>query len=117
MVDVRVKTFEAEAGARLAFLRQDFGFDGPEFDGHGGGYPAMLSLRYHRVSALVEVCLVLSYGGEEYVATWLVVDREDRPGQRSEIGSNTARTGFQMRRALDRQAAALRQALAAHPLP
>jgi len=115
VVDIRVKTFEAEARARLGFLCGDFGFVGPEYEGHGGGYPVMLSLRYHRASALVEVCLVLYYGGEEYVATSLVVNREDGPRQRSQIGSNTARTGFQMRRALDRQAAALRQALAAHP--
>jgi hypothetical protein len=111
-VDVRVKTFAAEAAARLAFLCQDLGFVGPEVDDHGGGYPVVISLRFHRPSALVEVSLVLAYGGEEYVTTTLVVDHEGRAGQSSEVGSDTARTGFQMRRALDRHASALRRVLA-----
>ena len=108
-----MKTFEAEAGGQFGFLCRDFGFLGPEFDGHGGGYPVVLSVRYHRPMALVEVCLVLAYGGEEYVATSMAIDHEDGPLQRIEIGSNTARTGFQMRRALGRQAISVRQALTA----
>jgi hypothetical protein len=108
-----MKTFEAEARSRLGFLCADFGFLGPEFDNHGGGYPVVLSLRYHRASTLVEVCLVLAYGGEEYVATSLRTGQGDDPRQASEIGDNTARSAFQMRRALDHQAVALRQVLAA----
>jgi hypothetical protein len=111
-VDARMKTFEAEARNRLDLLCADSGFLGPQFDDHGGGYPVVLSLRYHRPSGMVEVCLVLAYGGEEYVATSLTTGEGDQR-QASEIGCDTARSGFQMRRALDRQAAALAQALAA----
>lgn len=110
VVDVRVKTFAAQAAARLIYLGREFGFVGPEIDDHGGSYPVMLSLRYHRPSTVVEVSLVLAYGGEEYVTTTLVVQQNGSP-QRSEIGTDTAHTGYQMRRALDRQAHALRQQL------
>jgi hypothetical protein len=34
-VDVRVKTFRAEATARMSFLVEDLGFVGPVFDDHG----------------------------------------------------------------------------------
>lgn len=53
----------------------------------------------------VDVTLVLAYGGEEYVETRIVC--AGRPPRDAEVAHNTARTGYQMRRALDLQAAAL----------
>ena len=52
--------------------------------------------------------LILSYGGEEYVTADLV---RPSPGRRTELPAGTAHTGFQMRRALDRHAEALRELL------
>jgi hypothetical protein len=110
-VDVRVKTFIVEAAKRLDFLHEH-GFTGPEADDSTGGvYPLLRRVRYQRDNVIIEASLVLSYMGEEYVATTLA--HKDRSGasQRTEIASNTAHTGYQMRRALDRQADALRELL------
>jgi hypothetical protein len=63
--------------------------------------------RYHRADFDMEGSLVLSYGGEEYVAA-TVISPGRGPVQRAEIVTGTAHTAFQMRRALDRQAAAVR---------
>ena len=52
---------------------------------------------------------MLSYMGEEYVATALVSEDDSGSIRRTEIGSSTAHTGYQMRRALDRQAEAVRR--------
>lgn len=74
-------------------------------------YPLLRRVRYNRSDLALEISLVLSYMGEEYVATSLVT--EDRPGsvRRTQIGSSTAHTGYQMRRALDHQAEAVRRVL------
>lgn len=76
-----------------------------------GVYPLLRRVRYNRSDLALEISLVLSYMGEEYVATSLVT--EDRPGsvRRTQIGSSTAHTGYQMRRALDHQAEAVRRVL------
>ena len=49
--------------------------------------------------------------GEEYVATTRVADAPGGAASRTEIGRNTAHTGYQMRRALKLQAAAVRAAM------
>jgi len=59
------------------------------------------------------VTLLLSYGGEEYLYTSLVVTDSEGHPNRSEIGSHTTHTGYQMRRALARHPDALRKALRA----
>lgn len=111
-MDVRVKTFAQEAADRLGFLRTEFGFNCPEtVPDKTGVYPLLRRVRFRRADLAVEISLVLSYMGEEYVAADLVT--EDEPGsvRRAELGRGTAHTGYQMRCALDLQARAVRRAL------
>jgi len=115
-MDVRVKTFASEAAFRLGFLRAEHGFTGPELDHDDiGVYPLMRRLRFKREDLVIEVTLVLSYMGEEYVATSLVFEGRSDSGRRTEIGHNTAHTGYQMRHALDVQVDAIRTALREQP--
>jgi hypothetical protein len=114
-VDVRVKTFASEAADRLGFLPAEFGFTGPvPVRGENGPYPLLLRVRFARPGLSVEISLVLSYMGEEYVAADLVAEDESGWGRRTEIGRGTAHTGYQMRHALARQAHAVRRALGGH---
>ena len=111
-MDVRRKTFVAEATSRLAFLCDEYGFIGPVVSGQQDDYPLVMWVSYHRADLDVEERLVLSYGGEEYVTVAVVHPGADRaPARRTEIGADTAHTGFQLRRALDRQAQAVRELL------
>ena len=108
-MDVRRKTFVAEATARLEFLLREHGFVRPQVT-QDGEFPLMLSVRYHRSDLDVDVSLVLSYMGEEYVtASTVDADAGSTCVNRTEVGLQTAHTGFQMRRALDHHAEALRQ--------
>ena len=108
-MDVRRKSFVAETTSRLAFLCDDHGFVGPEVT-EPDEYPLLIRVRYHRADFDVEESLVLSYGGEEYVAATVIYPGRG-PAQRTEIATGTAHTGFQMRRALNQQAAAVRNFL------
>jgi hypothetical protein len=110
-VDIRVKSFASEAAGRLDFLCAEYGFTGPEVvPDEAGAYPLLRRVRYQRTGLAIEISLVLSYMGEEYVATELVSEGgPDRSA--AQIGSGTAHTGYQMRRALDRQAEAVRSVL------
>jgi hypothetical protein len=111
-VDIRVKTFVQEVAMRLDFLRAEYGFTGPEVvPAENGVYPLLRRARYRRRGLAVEISLVLSYMGEEYVAAHLVSEDDSGSARRTEIGSCTAHTGYQMRRGLDTQAAAIREAL------
>ena len=101
----------AETTSRLKFLLCEHGFVGPEVT-QDGGYPLLIRVSYHRSDLDVEECLILSYGGEEYVTASLVhLSPASGPGHRSQVSTGTAHTGFQMRRALDRHAQALRELL------
>lgn len=104
-VDIRRKTFVAEATSRLGFLIQEYGFAGPEVT-QDGDYPLVTRVIYHRGDLDVSEALILSYGGEEYVTADL---EYTNPGRRTELSACAAHTGFQMRRALDRHALALRE--------
>jgi hypothetical protein len=110
-VDIRRQTFVAEATSRLEFLLLEHGFAGPEVT-QDGDYPLLIRVSYHRSDLDVEESLILSYGGEEHV-TASVVHPSPVSGSagRTEISTGTAHTGFQMRRALDRHAQALREFL------
>lgn len=111
-VDVRRNGFVAEATSRLAFLCGEHGFAGPEVSGQQDDYPLVMCVRYHRADLDVEERLILSYGGEEYVtATVVYPPGGQEPARRSDLGADTAHTGFQLRRALDRQAQAVREFL------
>jgi hypothetical protein len=114
-VDVRVKTFIREAAECFAFLRAEFGFAGLEVvPDEKDVYPLLRRVRFDRADLAIEVSLVLSYMGEEYVAADLVTVDQSGSSRRTEIGHRTAHTGYQMRRALDLQAEAVRKLLSAH---
>jgi len=73
--------------------------------------PLLLRVRYGRADLAFEISLVLSYMGEEYVATDVLSEDDSGSVCRTQIGSTTAHTGYQMRHALDRQAEAVRRVL------
>jgi hypothetical protein len=110
-VDIRRQTFVAEATNRLEFLLREHGFAGPEVT-QDGDYPLLIRVSYHRSDVDVEESLILSYGGEEHI-TASVVHPSSVSGSadRIELSTGTAHTGFQVRRALDRHAQALREFL------
>jgi hypothetical protein len=111
-MDIRMKTFVQETANRLDFLPDEYGFTGPEaVPDEAGVYPLLRRVRYERTDLAVEISLVLSYMGEEYVAAHLVSEDDSGSVRRTEIGSSTAHTGYQMRRALDQQADAVRRVL------
>jgi hypothetical protein len=110
-VDIRRKTFVAEATSRLGFLIQEHSFAGPEVT-QEGEYPLLIRVSYHRSDLDVEEILILSYGGEEYVTADVVHSSPaSRPAMRTELSVGAAHTGFQMRQTLDRHAQALREFL------
>lgn len=106
-MDVRVKTFADEATKQLDFVRRDHGFAGPEIS-YGELPGAIVRVGYHRAGTAIEASLVFWYMGEEYVATTQIVDAADGIERRTEIGHDTAHTGYQMRRALKLHADAVR---------
>jgi hypothetical protein len=106
VVDVRLKTFAAEAADRCAFLVSEHGFTGPEIKRTERGIPEV-SVRYTRDDAVVETSLVLHYMGEEYVTTRLEHDDDAGRRHRRSVGTDTAHKGDQVRKALDGQAKAL----------
>jgi hypothetical protein len=111
-VDIRVESFVPEAAGRLGFLCDEYGFTGPEIvPDEAGVYPLLRKVRYWRTGLAIEISLVLSYMGEEYVATELVAEDDSGSVRRTPIRSGAAHTGYQMRRALDRQAEAVRSVL------
>jgi len=86
-VDVRVKTFVREAAERLGFLCAEFEFAGPEAAPHDEHvYPLMRRVRFDSCWQVIEVSLVLSYMGQEYVAADLVTVDESGSNRRTEIG-------------------------------
>jgi hypothetical protein len=118
LMDIRVKTFPQETANRLDFLHEEYGFTGPEaVPEEVGVYPLLRRVRYERTNLAVEISLVLSYMGEEYVAVHLVSEDDAGSVRRTEIGSSAAHSGYQMRRALDQQAEAVRRALRAQTPP
>jgi hypothetical protein len=110
-MDFRLKTFAAEATSRLEFLVSEYGFAEPEITGDDPNRAPQVMVRYTRSDAEVETSIVLWYMGEEYVTTLLCrKDVADADG-RITVGTNTAHKGHEMRKALDRQTAALRDLL------
>jgi len=117
-VDIRVESFAPEAVGRLDFLYAEYGFTGPEVvPDEAGVYPLLRRVRYWRTGLAIEITLVLSYMGEEYVATELVSEDDSGSVRRTQIGSGAAHTGYQMRRALDRQAKTVRGILRSESSP
>lgn len=111
-MDIWVKSFVPEAAGRLDFLCAEYGFTGPEVvPDESGVYPLLRRVRYQRTGLAIEISLVLSYMGEEYVASELVSEDGSGSVRRTQIESGTAHSGYQTRRALDRQAGAVRDVL------
>jgi hypothetical protein len=118
VVDVRVKCFIPEAAYRMGFLHSEFGFTGPEIAlDETGVYPLLRRVRFERADVAIEISLVLSYMGEEYVASNFVAADSAGSVRRTKIRQDTAHTGYQMRHALDLQAKAIRAALADNAPP
>jgi hypothetical protein len=109
-VDIRVKTFDAEAARRLAYLVDEFGFTGPQVDKDADAFTAV-AVSYTNGAITVRTGLLLGYIGEEYVYTRVVVDRPGAGPVTTDVGQDTAHKGHEMRRALDRQSQALRMHL------
>jgi hypothetical protein len=117
-VDVRVKTFIREAADRMGFLHSEFGFKGAAVvPDEAGVYPLLRRVRFERADVAIEISLVLSYMGEEYVTSDLVNADKSGSVHRTKIRQDTAHTGYQMRRALDLQAKAIRESLADNAPP
>jgi hypothetical protein len=76
-------------------------------------HPSSISVTYRRSGLAVSAILVLAYGGEEYVAVGVSrCDEVTGEATGRELANDTARSAAQMRRALDRQAQTVRDALA-----
>ena len=117
-MDVRVKTFVQEATDRLGFLQTEFGFTGPRVvPDETGVYLLVRRVRFERADLAVEVSLDLSYAGQEYVTAVLVAADESGSRRPRTIEQRTAHTGYQMRRALDLQAEAIRKKLVGAGMP
>ncbi|MCI3272475.1 hypothetical protein [Streptomyces cylindrosporus] len=111
-MDIRVKTFTAEATSRFDRVLEGLGFTGPEVDQRQDICPLILSVRYRRSDVTIETALILAYAGEEYVHTRLRWAQESPNRNRCvEMDNVTAHTGYQMRRALDRHAQTLSELL------
>ena len=93
------------AASRLAFLVEEHDFAGPEVQHPWDRIPAIARVCYHRADLTIEVLHVVGFMGENHVQTRC--HRTDEDGDWIELGSNTTRTGYQLRRALDRQAGAI----------
>jgi len=91
----------------MSFLHSsDWGFSEPEIV-RADHFPIVIEVRYRRAGVrTIRIRLILAYMGEEYVSTEVCGNPPDGAEQ-VEIGSHTAHTGYQMRRALDRQAETL----------
>ena len=75
-MDIRAKTFAGEAIKQLDFLKDQYGFAGPDVD-RGTSPGVCVSVSYYRDTITIEASLVLCYMGEEYVAMPRVVHAPD----------------------------------------
>lgn len=90
----------------------DEDFAGPEIERPWGRIPAVGQVRYHRSDLIIEVRHVVGFMGENYVETRCLRKNSGGQGNWIALGSNTTHTGYQLRRALDLQAEAVRARLA-----
>ena len=104
-------SFIEVATDRLSFLADGHGFAGPETERPEQGIPAMTRLRYHRSDVTVEVVHVIGFMGESYVETRYRRKHGTGEADWMTLGTNTTHTGYQLQRALDLQAQAIRSHL------
>jgi hypothetical protein len=114
-MDYRVKSFARGAVNRFAFLIDEHGFTGPEIqDDYRPLHRRAISVTYRRRNTTVATFLVIGYGGDESVTTTLATHQANGPAH---LAEDTAHTGYQMRRALDRHSDAIRAALKSRRAP
>lgn len=113
-MDFRVKTFVPEVTRRLEFLRTEHGCAGPEVESSQGmpRFRGGITVKYHRPGLIVETSLTFDYGHDDNVESRLLRSGTLAAGlQQTRLGPDTALTGYQMRRGLDRQVSAIRDLL------
>jgi hypothetical protein len=96
---------------RLSFLVDDHGFVGPEVERPWDRIPAVTRVCYHRSDVTIEVAHIIGFMGENHVETRCRRKDGNNQDDWMALGSNTTRTGYQLRRALDLQAQAIRSHL------
>ena len=113
-MDFRVNTFVPEATKRLEFMRTEYGFAGPDVES-SPGIPRNrggITVKYQRAGLILATSLTFDYGHDDNVETTLFRYRMPAGGLRqTRVLTDTARTGYEMRRALDRHASAVRDLL------
>lgn len=108
IVDFREKTFEAEARKRFGFLvRAGFALLPSEPSRATDRRPRTVQVTYESDRARVETCLVLGFGGDDGVVTFV-----DSTEGSFEFGPMNAHKGHAMRKALEVQSAQVAEALA-----
>ena len=95
----------------LSFLADDYGFGGPEIERPWDRIPAVTRICYHRRDMTVEIAHVVGFMGENQIETRCHLKDKEGEGGWMPLGSNTTQTGYQVRRALDLQAQAIRSQL------
>jgi hypothetical protein len=95
----------------MRFLADEHGFAGPEIVHPWDRIPAITHVSYTRSDITIEIIHVVGFMGENYVET--LYRRADGDGEEAwtRLGNNTTRTGYQLRRAVDLQAQAIRSQL------
>jgi hypothetical protein len=91
----------------MRFLCDDQALNGPEIDSQWDRIPAITHVRYHNSDRIIEVSHVIGFMGENYVETRCRHKDVRGEGGWIQLGSNTTRTAYQLRRALDLQAQAV----------
>lgn len=105
-------SFIEAATDRFRYLVDDHGFAGPEVERPWDRIPAIAHVRYHRSDLIIEVIHVVGFMGENHVETRCHHKVDGGESDSIALGDNTTHTGYQLRRALDLQAQAVRNHLA-----
>ena len=95
---------------RLGFLH-GHGFAEPEIKQPWDRIPAITRVQYSSNDMTIEVSHVVGFMGENYVETRCRRTDGNGQGDWTQLGSDTTHTGYQLRRAVDRQAQAIRSHL------
>ena len=104
-------SFIEAATSRLRFLADDHGFTGPEIERPWDRIPAIARVCYHRGDVTIESVHVVGFMGENYVQTRYRREDGNSEGDWMALGNDATHTGYQLRRALDLHAQAIRSRL------
>ncbi len=100
---------------RLRFLAAEMNFDGPEVQPAWDRIPAITRIRYHRGDVTIEVVHVIGFMGENYVETRYRGREAAGDGCWIELGRRTTHTLYQLRRAVELDAQAIRSRFISMP--